>query len=93
VPAGVGAVRTLLAALRRGELVGILPDQDAGTGLGVFAPFFGQPTNTMLLLPRLAAHTRALVVIVYAERLSREGSTPSNSVTVTRCPPSSIQRR
>jgi len=73
VPAGVGAVRSLLAALRRGEMVGILPDQDAGTGLGVFAPFFGQPTNTMMLLPRLAAHTSALVVLVYAERLEREG--------------------
>ena len=71
VPAGVSAVRTLLAALRRGEMVGILPDQDAGTGLGVFAPFFGQPANTMMLLPRLATHTRASVVLVWAERLPR----------------------
>ena len=69
VPAGVSAVRALLASLHRGEMVGILPDQDAGTGLGVFAPFFGQPANTMMLLPRLAAHTDALVVITYAERL------------------------
>jgi KDO2-lipid IV(A) lauroyltransferase len=72
VPAGVSAVRALLASLHRGEMVGILPDQDAGTGLGVFAPFFGQPANTMMLLPRLAAHTDALVVVTYAERL-RDG--------------------
>ena len=73
VPAGVSAVRTLLGALRRGEMVGILPDQDAGTGLGVFAPFFGHPANTMMLLPRLATDTRAQVVLVYAERLPRGG--------------------
>ena len=72
VPAGVSAVRTLFAALHRGGMIGIMPDQDAGTGLGVFAPFFGQPANTMMLLPRLAAHARALVVITYAERL-RDG--------------------
>jgi KDO2-lipid IV(A) lauroyltransferase len=71
VPAGLGAVRTLTRALRRGEMIGILPDQDAGSGLGVFVPFFGEPANTMTLLSRLAARTRALVVIAYAERLPR----------------------
>ncbi len=71
MPAGLGAVRTLTRALRRGEMIGILPDQDAGSGLGVFVPFFGEPANTMTLLPRLAAQTRALVVIAYAERLPR----------------------
>jgi KDO2-lipid IV(A) lauroyltransferase len=51
-------------------MVGILPDQDAGSGQGVFVPFFGEPANTMTLLSRLAARTRALVVVAYAERLS-----------------------
>ena len=70
VPAGLGAVRTLTRALKRGEMIAILPDQDAGSGLGVFVPFFGEPANTMTLLPRLAARTGALVVIAYAERMT-----------------------
>jgi len=69
VPAGLGAVRTLTRALKRGEMIAILPDQDAGSGLRVFVPFFGETANTMTLLSRLAARTRALVVIAYAERL------------------------
>ena len=69
VPAGLGAVRTLTRALKRGEMIAILPDQDAGSGLGVFVPFFGEAANTMTLLSRIAARTRALVVIAYAERL------------------------
>jgi len=70
VPAGLGAVRTLTRALKRGEMIAILPDQDAGSGLGVFVPFFGEPANTMTLLSRLAARTGALVVIAYAERVA-----------------------
>ena len=61
----------LTRALRRGEAIGILPDQDAGSGLGIFVPFFGEPANSMTLLSRLAAHTRAPVFIAYAERLPR----------------------
>jgi KDO2-lipid IV(A) lauroyltransferase len=71
VPAGRGAVRALRRALGRGEMVGMLPDQDAGLGQGIFVPFFGQPANTMVLLPRLAARTHAAVVLGYAERLPR----------------------
>ena len=61
-------VRALYQALSRGEAVGILPDQDPGSG--VFAPFFNVPANTMVLLPRLARKTGAAVVFVYAERLA-----------------------
>ncbi len=71
VPAGLRAVRVLHRALARGEMVGILPDQDAGPGLGVFVPFFGETANTMMLLPRLAAKTGALVALAFAERLPR----------------------
>jgi len=71
VPAGPGAARPLLRALSRGGLVAILPDQDAGEGAGVFVPFFGELANTMVLLPRLAARTGALVVLGFAERLPR----------------------
>lgn len=70
-PTDASGVRTLLAALKRGEMVGILPDQapnDAGSG--VFAPFFGIQARSMTLLPKLAARSGATVLIAYAERLS-----------------------
>lgn len=69
-PTDAAGVRILLGALKRGELVGILPDQDPRDGAGVFAPFFGIPTNTMTLLPKLAARSGATVLVGYAERLS-----------------------
>lgn len=67
-------VRALYHALQRGEVVGILPDQvphEANTG--VFAPFFGVPAYTMVLVSRLARKTKAAVVFTYAERLPKGG--------------------
>lgn len=61
-------VRLLLQALRRGEMVGILPDQAPDTG-GQFAPFFGVPAYSMTLLPQLVKQTGARVVCGFAERL------------------------
>lgn len=71
VPTDAGGVRALLAALRRGEVAGILPDQDPGRGNGVFAPFFGVSANTMTLVSRLAQRSRAPVFLACAERLPR----------------------
>ncbi|MCW8839580.1 MAG: lysophospholipid acyltransferase family protein [Gammaproteobacteria bacterium] len=68
-PTDTGGIRILLAALRRGELIGILPDQNPRSGAGVFAPFFGITTDTMTLLPKLAARSGAPVLVAYAERL------------------------
>jgi len=64
-------VRALYKALGRGELVGILPDQDPDRASGVFAPFFGVQANTMTLLSRLAVKTGATVLMIYAERLPK----------------------
>lgn len=69
VPADAGGVRALYQALGRGEMVGILPDQEPGAGNGVFAPLFGIQANTMVLLSRLAIKTGAPVIFSYAERL------------------------
>lgn len=69
VPTDASGVRALAQALRRGELVGILPDQDPHDPDGVFAPFFGIPANTMTLLTRFAARSGAPVFIAWAERL------------------------
>jgi KDO2-lipid IV(A) lauroyltransferase len=63
-------VRALLQTLRRGEVVGILPDQvPQETKAGIFAPFFNIPTYTMTLVSRLAQKTGATVIFTYAHRL------------------------
>ena len=72
VPADGSGVRALMKALVRGEAIGILPDQVPGDMSGaVFAPFFGQPAATMVLLSRLAAKSGAPVFFSFAERLPR----------------------
>lgn len=62
---GVGA---LLHALRRGEVVGILPDQVPPDSGGEFAPFFGVPALTMTLACRLQQKTGARILMVFARR-------------------------
>ncbi len=69
-PTDASGVKALLGLLKRGEVAGILPDQDPLAGNGVFAPFFGIATNSMTLLPRLANKSGASVLVSYAERLS-----------------------
>ena len=63
-------VRRMLALLRSGGTLGILPDQRPKAGEGLYAPLFGVPALTMTLLPRLAQKTGAVVVFGFAERLS-----------------------
>ncbi len=70
VPTDASGVRQLYETLARGGVIGILPDQDPGDSGGVFAPFFGVPANSMLLLGRLARKTGAAVVFGYCERLA-----------------------
>jgi KDO2-lipid IV(A) lauroyltransferase len=63
-------VRLLVQGLERGEYAGILPDQEPkGESGAVFAPFFGVPAFTMLLVNRLARRTGARVIFMFAERL------------------------
>ncbi|MDG4552183.1 MAG: lysophospholipid acyltransferase family protein [Candidatus Contendobacter sp.] len=64
-------VRALLTALRHGEILGILPDQDPGLESSVFAPFFGIAASTMTLVSRLALKTGVPVFLTWAERLPR----------------------
>lgn len=68
-PADASGVRMVMKALKRGEIVGILPDQEPDDLKGtVFAPFFGVEAATMKLLPQLAKQTGAAVVCGFAER-------------------------
>jgi KDO2-lipid IV(A) lauroyltransferase len=64
-------VRKLLRALRKGEAVGMLPDQAPRFGEGVWAPFFGRPAFTMTLTARLRRVTGAAAFMVFAERLPK----------------------
>ena len=70
VPADMRGVRAMLKALRRGEAIGILPDQVPGVGEGEWAEFFGRPAYTMTLVSRLAEQTGAPVLLCYSRRLS-----------------------
>lgn len=69
VPTNKQGVMLLLKALKAGEMVGILPDQQPERGSGVFAPFFGLDALTMTLVPKLAARTGAEVVCGFVRRL------------------------
>jgi len=69
VPTDLNGVRALYRALAKGEMIGVLPDQNPGKGKGVFVPLFGISTNTMVLLPRLAHKYKPVVLYSYAERL------------------------
>lgn len=71
VPADMRGVRAMLKALRRGEAIGILPDQVPGGGEGEWADFFGRPAYTMTLVGRLAEQTGAPVLVCYSKRLPR----------------------
>lgn len=69
VPTDLGGVRHLLKALKRGEAIGVLPDQVPGNGEGEWAPFFGRPAYTMTLIGRLIEASGASVVMCHSERL------------------------
>lgn len=68
-PATLAGVRQMLRALKRGETLGLLPDQVPPEGLGVWTPFFGQPAYTMTLAARLVQQTGAAVAVLVTERL------------------------
>lgn len=68
-PADLGGVRQMLRALRRGEAVGLLPDQVPPHGQGTWAPFFGRPAYSMTLAARLALQSGAPVLLARCERL------------------------
>jgi KDO2-lipid IV(A) lauroyltransferase len=71
VPATLAGVRQMMRALKRGEAVGLLPDQVPPDGMGVWAPFFGKPAYTMTLAARLAEQTGAVLLLAWGERLAR----------------------
>jgi KDO2-lipid IV(A) lauroyltransferase len=71
VPTTRAGIREVYQAIRRREMVGILPDQVPGEEGGEFAPFFGIEAWSMVFVSRLAASRELDVVLTYAERLPR----------------------
>lgn len=69
VPANFSGVRQLLKTLKRGEAIGLLPDQVPSDGDGVMAKFFDRDAYTMTLQAKLASASNAMVVLVVCERL------------------------
>lgn len=70
-PATLSGVRQMIRALRKGEMVGLLPDQVPPDGMGVWAPFFGREAYTMTLATRLVQQTGAELLLTWVERLPR----------------------
>jgi KDO2-lipid IV(A) lauroyltransferase len=68
-PANLSGVRILAKTLKKGQPIGLLPDQVPQEGEGVWAPFFGRTAYTMTLPAKLAQMGDAAVILVYAERL------------------------
>ena len=68
-PTNRKGVAQLLTALKKGEIVGILPDQVPADEGGEFADFFGEPALTMTLVSKLIQRTDALVFCGFAKRL------------------------
>lgn len=62
------SLRAMIRALRRGEAVALLLDQNVGWRKGVFAPFFGSRACTHKVMAMLALKTGAPVVPLFMRR-------------------------
>ena len=93
VPANTRGATALLAALRRGEWVGILPDQVPTRGEGEWAPFFGRPAFTMTLATRLVERTGATALMGVCERLPGGAAGRFGSSRCRRGHPTNRRRR
>ncbi|CDG85635.1 bacterial lipid A biosynthesis acyltransferase family protein [Janthinobacterium agaricidamnosum NBRC 102515 = DSM 9628] len=68
-PANMSGVRIFAKCLKKGQPIGLLPDQVPQEGEGVWADFFGRSAYTMTLPAKLALMGDAQVIVTYAERL------------------------
>ncbi len=68
--ANLSGVRILAKTLKKGQPIGLLPDQVPQNGEGVWANFFGKAAYTMTLPAKLQKMTDAIIILSYAERLA-----------------------
>jgi len=72
-PASLDAagIRQGLQVLKKGEILGFLPDQEPDRDNGIFAPFFNEPALTMTLLSKIARKKDYPILFCLAERLPK----------------------
>ena len=68
----ISGVKEIIAALRSGEMLGILPDMGFGPEESIVVPFYGIPTYTVPSLHRFARLGKAKVVPVL-NRMTEDG--------------------
>jgi KDO2-lipid IV(A) lauroyltransferase len=72
-PANMSGVRIFVKCLKKGQPIGLLPDQVPSEGEGVWTTFFGRDAYTMTLPAKLASmgvgNTKPRIIATYAERL------------------------
>ena len=68
-PTTLSGVKQMIKALKKGQSLGLLPDQVPPLGMGRWATFFGRDAYTMTLAVRLAQQTGATVLMAWGERL------------------------
>lgn len=61
-------VKKLVATLRQGGAIGLLPDQEANAGSGVFTPYFATQAYTMTLMPKMAQRRNSPAYLYFMER-------------------------
>ncbi len=71
VTTSAAGIRALYRTLEEGGTAALLPDQEPRSGTGIFAPFFGIPAWSSVLLARMAHRTDAPVIFAWCERLPR----------------------
>ena len=64
------AVKEILTAINKKEIIGFLPDENASKRIGVFVDFFGNSACTMPGIANIAAKTKARVVPAFIVRQS-----------------------
>ncbi len=74
VPTNTKGVIALTRTVLSGGAAGILADQEASPGNGLFTPYFATQAYTMSLLPKLAQRKKSPVLIMYIESPSAAGS-------------------
>lgn len=83
VPASASGIRAMFKALKKNEVIVMLPDQVPIVSGGVIAPFFGVPALTMTLAAKFAQKTGAAVLVGYVERLGIGGGFKPHALRVS----------
>lgn len=61
-------IKKLVATLREGGAIGLLPDQEANAGSGIFTPYFATEAYTMTLMPKMAQRRNSPAYLYFMER-------------------------